>query len=420
MLNDKSKLFRKEAISFKDRNLEGRAIITSPSSFKFLTILLLFFIVIFVLLTTTATYSRQELVIGRLVPEGEFSKLVALKSGTVKTLSVKEGQYVEKGELLIAVESPYFDQKGQNVNSEIASQFDDTLTLLDKSFVLEQSLSARLHRKLASDISVKTQEKIVTTKLIDTQTQKVNIIRNELDSFQRLSKQGQLSESQFQVKQKEYLDEKIVLQRLELQQQSLESTLIQLSYEESTITQKIDIQAQRINLEKASIKRSIYDQETRGGYQIRAPISGVVSGLVVKSGEQVVEDAPLLTITNKNSKLEAELFVPTKAVGFISEQSDVRMRYVAFPYQKFGSYSGKIKSISKTILFPREHESRSGINKPVYQVVVELSQQHIEYNTVRQTLQPGMEVQAYLMGEKRSLLEWLFEPLLAFDRNFWP
>jgi membrane fusion protein len=47
-------------------------------------------------------------------------------------------------------------------------------------------------------------------------------------------------------------------------------------------------------------------------------------------------------IVPNDSVLQAELFVPTRAIGLVQPGHEVRILYEAFPYQQFGTYSGKV------------------------------------------------------------------------------
>ena len=61
---------------------------------------------------------------------------------------------------------------------------------------------------------------------------------------------------------------------------------------------------------------------------------------------------PLLSIIPTGSDLEAQLFAPSQAIGFIKAGQLVRMRYNAFPYQKFGHYEGEVANISRSSVTP--------------------------------------------------------------------
>jgi membrane fusion protein len=52
------------------------------------------------------------------------------------------------------------------------------------------------------------------------------------------------------------------------------------------------------------------------------------------------------------------------------------------------------------------------LTEPVYRIIVKLDQQQVEANNQSLALRSGMLVSADLLMERRTLLEWLFQPLL--------
>ena len=90
--------------------------------------------------------------------------------------------------------------------------------------------------------------------------------------------------------------------------------------------------------------------------------------------------------------------------------------YDAFPYQNFGTYGGRIVSISQTILTAPEVGGPVATHEPAYKVTAQLDRPDIEAYGRRITLQPDMLLKADIILERRSLLQWLFGPLLSIRR----
>ena len=75
---------------------------------------------------------------------------------------------------------------------------------------------------------------------------------------------------------------------------------------------------------------------------------------------------PLLDILPLKSPLQAVLLVPTRAIGFVRPGQKVRLLYEAFPFQRFGAYSGHVESVSKTILSEADTGSPLQLKEPSY------------------------------------------------------
>jgi membrane fusion protein len=95
------------------------------------------------------------------------------------------------------------------------------------------------------------------------------------------------------------------------------------------------------------------------------------------------------------------------------------LRYQAFPYQKFGLASGQVTNVAHSASTPQQVANSYGIlaTEPMYRIDVKLSSQSVIGNDKAEPLLPGMAVDADIQLDKRTLLEWLFEPFLGAKRK---
>jgi membrane fusion protein len=121
----------------------------------------------------------------------------------------------------------------------------------------------------------------------------------------------------------------------------------------------------------------------------------------------------LLTIIPKDSLLQAELYVPAQSIGFIQKGQIVSMRYSAFPYQQFGLQDGRVKSVSKVISLPDEIATSVSLSGAVYKVIVDLSSQYVHAKGQERSIQVGMELDASIALEHRTLFEWILAPVYS-------
>ncbi len=92
--------------------------------------------------------------------------------------------------------------------------------------------------------------------------------------------------------------------------------------------------------------------------------------------------------------------------------------YQAFPHQKFGAATGRVESIARTILTPAEiAASGFSVAEPMFRVAVSLPSETVAAYGRREVLAPGMMLTADVIIDRRNLLEWLFDPLLAAARR---
>ena len=178
---------------------------------------------------------------------------------------------------------------------------------------------------------------------------------------------------------------------------------------------------ERANIDRqvAALEQEIAGTEAQRQIVIPAPQAGTVTAIQAELGSNVNTAAPLMNIVPAGRKLEAQLFGPSRAVGFVRPGQRVLLRYQAFPYQKFGQYEGVVADVSRTAINPGELTQLSGLtsllaaNEPVYRITVTLARQTAIAYGEAIPLQSGMQLEADVMMEKRRLIEWVFDPLFT-------
>jgi membrane fusion protein len=169
---------------------------------------------------------------------------------------------------------------------------------------------------------------------------------------------------------------------------------------------------------QANLEQRIIDAEAHRVQWVVSPVAGRVAALPVAAGQPVTAGATVAVVVPKEAKLEAELLAPSRAAGFIRTGQDVRLMLQAFPHQRFGTQKGKINAISNTVLGPAEISIPGlKIEEPVFRVRVGLTRESIDAYGETIPLQPGMLLTADIVFDRRSLVEWLFDPLFAVARR---
>ncbi len=117
------------------------------------------------------------------------------------------------------------------------------------------------------------------------------------------------------------------------------------------------------------------------------------------------------------SQLEAELYAPSRSVGFVGPGMPVLLRYQAFPYQKFGQFRGVVREVSNAgqrpdeMSWPGVAQANGGAAEPLYRVRVELERQSVRAYGIDRPLKSGMTLDASVVLERRRLYEWVLDPL---------
>jgi membrane fusion protein len=163
----------------------------------------------------------------------------------------------------------------------------------------------------------------------------------------------------------------------------------------------------------AESEQRMAEIEGRRAYVVRAPIAGRVTTLQAAVGRAVDPGPAQLAILPHDSTLQAELFVRAQAIGFVRPGQEVRVLYDAFPYQRFGTYGGRIVGVARTMVTRADIAGPVALREPAYRVTVRLDRQEIAAYGTRVPLQPDMLLKADIVLDRRSLLTWLLDPLLG-------
>jgi multidrug efflux pump subunit AcrA (membrane-fusion protein) len=189
--------------------------------------------------------------------------------------------------------------------------------------------------------------------------------------------------------------------------------------------ESLDAAAKRDEAERTSegVVQSVAQSQDQRTVILRAPYDGVVSTVLLRSGQSVSAGQPLLSILPANATLQAQLLIPGRAIGRVEQGDRIVLRYEAFPYQKFGHYYGHVLDISRDVLSDSEVAALMGQqpaqgSESLYRVLVSLDSQQVTAYGKSQPLRAGMLVDADIATESRSLLEWAFKPLYGMADHF--
>jgi hemolysin D len=147
---------------------------------------------------------------------------------------------------------------------------------------------------------------------------------------------------------------------------------------------------------------------------LTAPSDAVVLDLAQRSVGSVVREAePLVTLVPLNVPLEAEVSVNSRDIGRVSAGESVRLKFDAYPFQKFGTATGSIRTISRDAFTPSQQESASAAPAPPFfkaRVLLEDTRLKVSGDPVR--LLPGMTVTAEIKVGRRTVISYFLYPVI--------
>jgi membrane fusion protein len=360
-----------------------------------------------------AQYSRKETVSGYLTPATGTARIFAPRQGVVRAVHVQEGQQVEDGQPLLTIDTDQIAATGEDINTTMLDTLRQQRELLNRQVQAEEQRTKAEQQRFAALIRGLEAEITSLKSQITLQSDRIHLSDTLVAPAAQLSAKGIMSDVELKRRQEALLEQKQNLNALNQQMAARQSQLADTRY---SLEQVPTVMAERIQLlrnELSSAEQRIAEINGRRAYVIRAPTAGRVSALHATPGQTADPRFLQVAIMPPNAQLHAELFVPTRAIGFIRAGLPVRILYEAFPYQSFGTYAGHTVRVSQTILTTSDLAVPISLKEPVYRVTAALDRPDIDAYGQKVPLQPGMLLKADIILEKRSLMSWLLDPLLS-------
>lgn len=411
-------LFRSEVLTHRERDWLGSIQLIRPVSLGVLTAFALLVAVAVGAYLTLGEYTRKARVSGYLVPDRGVIRLVSPQPATVIESHAVEGRTVRRGDVLFVLAVGQATLSGDTqaaVQSSIESRTLSLQGAARQRSLLEQTQLAAIDRQVDQ-----MQREFESMKLeSDLQRQRLALAEQAQAQYESLRNDNFVSSAQVRTKAEEVLNVKAQLQGLERQRAARLREIAVLQAQR----RELPLQAQSaqgvIDRDLAALAQQAAETEARQRIVVRAPQDGVVSGVLAAPGQTVTPAVALASLLPADAKLQAQLFAPSSAVGFVRANQPVQLRYQAFPYQKFGHQSGEVVQVSRSPLQASElaglslPASLSASGEPLYRITVTLDRQSVSAYGQAQALSPGMQLEADVLLDRRRLIEWLFEPVLG-------
>jgi membrane fusion protein len=406
-------LFRSEAVAFQQRGQSGEVVLLQPIAAKLLFWGLAGAFALIVAYLVVAQYARKETVAGYLAPTAGVAKVFVPRAGTVTAVHVREDQEVENGQPLLTVKIDQTTADGHNVDVVLLETLARQKSALLEQIAMQEGRAVSEGKRLEAQIVGARDQIAFLEQQIAVQRERAELAEGLVASVHGLRASGHISEPEYKRRREAHLESKLSLnalgQQLATRRAELAQAAAALEQLPATIAEKVHALRSQI----ADAEQRVAEIEGRRAYVVRAPIAGRVSTLQAAVGRAVDPRQPQLSVLPRDSALEAELFVPTQAIGFVRAGQAVRVLYDAFPYQRFGTYGGRIVRISKTMLTSADVSAPMSLQQPAYKVTVVLDRQDVTAYGERILLQPDMLLKADILLDRRPLLMWLLDPLLS-------
>lgn len=357
-----------------------------------------------------ASFQRVETVIGTINPDTGVSTIIPTRAGVVAVLSVKDGQYIPAGAALATIRAEEDGAAAQSpaalVEVAIARQDASLATQSDAAEASAQAQAAQLAAQRSGLVAeiVQLQSQITTQQALIASAQK------DLDRARSIADRGFISGRDLQLREETLLARQQGLSQIEQSLAAKRSAFAENERSKGQIMAQARAQTASLSATRAQVAQQAASATGARSYVLRAPVAGRITALTARVGQPASPQGQLMAIVPAGAKLHAELAVPSAAIGFVKPGQQVRLAIDAFPYQRFGTVTGKVRTVSASAV---NAKGPNGAMIAVYPITVAIDEASVSAYGRNEPLVSGMTLSARIVTDKQSLLEYLFEPLFA-------
>lgn len=406
---DRSALFRTEVAAARAQRLQGTVSIVLPLSWQIIGGLLITSVAVAVAFLASATYARVETVPGIVTLDRGVAALIPSRPGVVTAVAVREGQRVEKGQSLAAISSEDSMAGGGTAPELVRRALGEQDSRLEAQGGMMADAARADAARLSEQVRGAQAELAGLDAQIGDQQRLVDAAASEYAEVRSVADKGFISRRDMESREATIISRRQQLAQL---RQMRSAKLAEMNEARRAIVQSgatAMAQVAATETQRATLRERLAATEESAGYVMRAPFAGTVTALTARVGQRVAADGPLALVVPDGARAMAELYVPTSSAGFVGAGQVVRLAIDAFPYQRFGTVETTIDSVSRAAT---SHQVGTAM-VPVYLVSGRIPRPSVQAFGREQPVLPGMTLTARIMTERRTLLEWLFEPVLA-------
>lgn len=408
-------LFRQQAVLALTRQTPYSGVLTRPPGWRVYLTLASAFVILSGIALATIELPRTALATGWLTPRHGLVQLQANSGGFVTDIYVAQGETVRRGQALMRISADI--EKNQGSMGILLRQYDqeaETLHARQRSLRDLLALRRTVHEKKMSEAR---RELGSTQRSQELQQHRLSLAQSAHRALIASFEAGAISRRDLDQSSGDLLAQEQALESMR-EQVATQAGLLDLLPQENK-REIAELEASRGSLDQQvlELEQRRTQLDLNRTQVLTAPISGRLVSLDTHVGQQVTARTRQAAILPQDSALEAELHVPSFALGYVTTGDVVRLRYEPFPHQKFGTWPATIRQVS-VVLQDKSSDStaQSGLG-PTFKVVAKLQSQAVQLHARAWPLQPDMRLSAQIVLERRKAWEWLLEPALDVLRR---
>lgn len=402
---------------------------------------------------------------GKIIPNDRIKIIQPLETALVKAISVRDGQSVKAGDLLVELDATVAQADTDRTrvdwqqaqldsarakamldalnstfnNAGIATMNDPLNGVAPERFTAAQRFLAGQYseyrskfQQLNAELAQHEAERHATLEQKHKLEQTLPIAVQRASDFKDLLDKNYVGRHEYLDKEQARIEMERDLAGAQAKLAELDAVMLTTKRQKEALTAETQ-RAQFDQLHEAEQKMASYQQEfikatgRREAMTLTAPVDGTVQQLAIHTIGGVVTPAQqLMVIVPKQNALEVEAFVQNKDIGFVNAGQEAHVKVETFPFTKYGTINGTVLYVSsdavqddqqKTQSNDTKQNSADNRDKPsglVYSARVQLEKSTMQVEGKTINLTPGMAVTVEIKTGKRRLIEYFLSPLMQY------
>ncbi|MBK4716558.1 MULTISPECIES: HlyD family type I secretion periplasmic adaptor subunit [Tenebrionibacter/Tenebrionicola group] len=343
---------------------------------------------------------------GKVIPASREQVIQSLEGGILEELNVKEGDVVEKGQILLKIDPTRSNASFQEALSRVQG--------------LEGTV-ARLRSEAYGTPLVFPDDIQGIDSIVHDETQAWKSRQKTLNESVAALKHS-LSLAEAEVKLSEPLARQGLISEVEILRLRRQANEFRLQIAERTNRFRADANG---DLTKAESELAQAQQVLAGREDVMnrttivAPLRGTINNIKVTTrGGVIQQGAEIMTLIPLEDRLLVEAKIKPSDVAFLRPGMPATVKITAYDYAIYGGLQGRVEHISPDTIFDEER-ARSGRGDPnFYRVYIRTDSAALHVKNKAFPIIPGMVATVEIRTGEKSILSYLLKPVLKAREAF--
>ena len=417
-------------------SLSAAVIYNRPKKLHWVLIAFLITITLFIIWASIAKIDEIARGSGKVVPNGQNQIIQNLEGGIVSEILVKEGESVEKDQILIKISNEksnstvasnelkalYLQAQIKRLESELKrevftfensdnEQLNDFLNNENELYLTNKKQLESKVSILKEQIKQKENESKDARQTIEHLRFSVNAISKEVEMTKPMVDRGIRSQVDFLKLQREQSDAKQKLQSVMLSIPKIESEILEINKKIDETYQMNDSQTSEKLNETVSALKDLEANATASTDQVlrtivKSPSNGIVQKLHINTiGGAIKPAQDLIEIVPTDYNLIVEVKILPKDIAFIYHGQKAIVKFSAYDFSIYGGLDGHVINISPDTITEKD-------DKTYYLVRIETEKNYIGEKDKSMKIIPGMVADVDIITGKKTILDYILKPIL--------